>query len=43
MGALLSDCVKEYVALWILAIIYFVTSLVIAIWRGEKMRKLGKT
>ncbi len=43
IGALLSDCVKEYVALWILAIIYFVTSLVIAIWRGEKMRKLGKT
>ena len=39
MGALLSDCVSEYIALWLLALVYLACSLVIAI-RREKSLKL---
>ena len=39
MGALLGDCVTEYVALWLLAIVYLACSLIIAIRREERLRK----
>ena len=39
MGALLSDCVTEYVALWILAIVYLAFSLIIAIRRERRLMR----
>lgn len=39
MGALLSDCVSEYIALWLLAIAYLACSLIIAIRREERLMK----
>ena len=41
MGALLSDCVSEYIALWLLAIVYLACSLVIAIRRERTLRVKG--
>ena len=41
MGALLSDCVSEYIALWLLAIVYLACSLVIAIRRERTLRIKG--
>ena len=38
MGALLSDCVSEYIALWLLALVYLACSLVIAIRRERTLR-----
>ena len=41
MGALLSDCVSEYIALWLLALVYLACSLVIAIRRERTLRIKG--